>query len=166
MDLETLAECRQIFAYKRVVPNYPMNSEWVHPEHREIHDWLTHWGRWLQTARTPSHCDSAEWQYRSPQCWDERNPKPQAPNESHAATIESLMRITPKLSRKLLKLKYVYRAEPSWIAKRLRFPVKHYPQQLYAARQIVLNLTRHKLASTMHGRFHNLSLSDFVEISP
>jgi hypothetical protein len=142
-------------------------AEWVQPEHREIHDWLTQWGAWLRGHQSQRHCESAEWQYRSPQCWNDRNPKPEEPNPTQALTIEGLMRIVPKTSRKLLKLRYVYRAEPDWIAKRLRFHVEHYPQHLSTARQIVLNLTRHKLAPTMHGSFHNSSLSDFtVEVSP
>jgi hypothetical protein len=68
------------------------------------------------------------------------------------------MRVVPKGSRKLLKFRYVYQADHAWITKRLR--LQDYPQSLYTARQIVLNLTRHKLAPTVHGKFYNLSLSD------
>ena len=144
-------------------------TDWVPPEHREIHEFLLHWGRWLRSRGTQGHCASVEHRYRSPQCWDERNPRPPEPDARCAETIESLMRIVPRVSRKILKLSYVYRADGEFIARRLRFHVERYEEALYTARQIVLNLTRHKLAPTMHGSFHNLRLSDcftHVEAAP
>jgi hypothetical protein len=80
--------------------------------------------------------------------------------------IEQQMRIIPKLSRKLLKLKYVLRADKEFTARRLKFHVKRYDQLLYTARQIVLNLTRHQLEPTVHGRFSNVRLSGHPVISP
>jgi hypothetical protein len=140
-------------------------TEWIPPEHREIHEFLLHWGRWLQAHPIQGHCASIEHRFRSPQCWDERNPRPPEPDLARAMLIEGLMRIVPRVTRKILKLKYVHRADPEFIARRLRFHVKpheRYEQELYTARQIVLNLTRHALAPTVHGRFHNLVLSDYL----
>ena len=137
-------------------------QEWIPPEHREIHEFLLHWGRWLQFHGVQGHCASIEHRFRSPQCWDERNPRPPEPDLERAMLIEGLMRIVPRMSRKILKLKYVRRADREFISKRLRLHVEHYEQTLYTARQIVLNLTRHKLAPTLHGRFHNLVLSDYL----
>ena len=137
-------------------------QDWVPPEHREIHEFLQHWGRWLQWHNSVGHCASMEHRYRSPQCWEERNPRPPEPDAGQAQLIEGLMRIVPRVSRKLLKLRYVHRGDAAFIAKRLRFPIEQYDQALYTARQIVLNLTRHKLAPTVHGRFHNLVLSDYL----
>jgi hypothetical protein len=135
-------------------------SEWVPPEHREIHEFLDHWGRWLKSRGIQGHCASIEHRYRSPQCWDERNPRPPEPDAKRAELVESLMRIVPRLSRRVLKLRYVHRADNSFIAKRLK--LKDCDAALYTARQIVLNLTRHALAPTVHGRFHNLVLSDYL----
>ena len=137
-------------------------SEWIAPEHREIHDFLCHWGRWLKSRGVQGHCASIEHRYRSPQCWDERNPRPEEPDVRRAELVEGLMRIVPRLSRRVLKLKYVHRGDAAFIAKRLRFPMEHYDTELYRARQIVLNLTRHALAPTIRGRFHNLVLSDYL----
>ena len=136
-------------------------SEWVQPEHREIDEFLTSWGRWLKTKQIQGHCGSIEHQWRSPQCWDERHPRPEI-NESQAELIESLMRIVPKHSRKLLKLKYVHRCDPVFITRRLR--LKDYPQALYTARQIILNLARHALHPEKHGR--SLALSKELAHTP
>src|ERR1700704_2290016 len=138
-------------------------TEWVQPEHREVHDLLTNWGRWALSRSSPGHCASIEHRYNSPQCWNDRNPRPEEPNQPAALMIEQQMRIIPKLSRKLLKLKYVLRADKQFTSRRLRFHVDRYDQLLYTARQIVLNLTRHQLAPNVHGRFSNLKLSDSVE---
>jgi hypothetical protein len=140
-------------------------DEWIAPEHREIHEFLLHWGRWLRSHGVPGHCASIEHRFRSPQCWDERNPRPPEPDLRCALLIEGLMRIVPRVSRKILKLKYVHRGDAAFIQKRMRFHVERYEQELYTARQIVLNLTRHALAPTVHGRFHNteaLVLSDYL----
>ena len=137
-------------------------SEWVPPEHREIHEFLSHWGRWLKSRGIQGHCASIEHRYRSPQCWDERNPRPPEPDERQALLIEGLMRVVPRVSRKILKLRYVHQADAAFIAKRLRFHVDHYETELYRARQIVLNLTRHRLAPTVHGKLNNLVLSDYL----
>lgn len=141
----------------------PKPVETIPSEHLEIHEYLITWGRWISTRKQQGHCRSMEHHYRSPQCWNENYPKPEI-NEAQAALIESVMRIVPKTSRKLLKLRYALRAEPTFIVQRLR--LRDYPGASYTARQIVLNLTRHKLAPTMHGSFHNLRLSGLTEISP
>ncbi len=140
-------------------------TEWVQPEHREIHELLVNWGRWAVSRTGQGHCASMEHRYRSPQCWSDPQPKIEH-NEQLAFLIEQSMRIVPKLSRKLLKLKYVVRCDKEFISKRLRFHVERYDQALYTARQIVLNLTRHQLAPNVHGRFNNLRLPTPVEISP
>lgn len=140
-------------------------TEWVQPEHREIHDLLINWGRWAITPRTQAHCASIEHRFKSPQCWNDPEPKTEH-NEQLAFLIEHSMRIIPKLSRKLLKLKYVLKADRQFISKRLKFHVERYDQLLYTSRQIALNLTRHQLAPTVHGRFNNLRLPTPVEISP
>jgi hypothetical protein len=137
--------------------------EWIQPEHREIHDFLTQWGRWLKTQIIQGHCGSIEHRWRSPQCWNDPQPKLEV-NEGQALLIESLMRIVPKVSRKVLKLRYVHKADPEFIIKRLR--LRDYSIVIYTARQIVLNLTRHRLAPSVHGVFHNLSLSDILSRSP
>jgi hypothetical protein len=139
-------------------------SEWVHLEHREIHDFLLHWGRWLRTRKIQGHCASIEHRYKSPQCWDERNPRPEEPDLSKACLIEKQMRIVPKNSRKLLKLKYVLRCDKEFIIKRLR--PKDYDQSLYTARQIIKNLCWAQLAPTLKGRFHDSSLSGFLPSLP
>src|SRR5258706_9264572 len=140
-------------------------TEWVQPEHREIHELLVNWGRWALSRIGQGHCASMEHRYRSPQCWNDPQPRIEH-NEQLAFLIEQSMRIVPKLSRKLLKLKYVVRCDKEFISKRLRFHVERYDQALYTARQIVLNLTRHQLAPNVHGRFNNLRLPTPVEISP
>jgi len=140
-------------------------TEWVQPEHREIHELLVNWGRWALNRSSQGHCASIEHRYRSPQCWNDPQPKIEH-NEQLAFLIEQSMRIVPKLSRKLLKLKYVVRCDKEFICKRLRFHMERYDQALYTARQIVLNLTRHQLAPNVHGRFNNLRLPTPVEISP
>src|SRR6267378_6532853 len=114
-------------------------QEPIPPEHAEIHDLLTHWGRWLRSHLSQGHCGSIEHLYRSPQCWVDKNPRPPEINEASAILIETVMRLVPKLSRKLLKFRYVYHADREWIVKRLRLP--DFAQSLYTARQIVLNLT-------------------------
>ena len=141
-------------------------TEYVPTEHREIHDFLTTWGRWAVSHKVSGHCASMEHRYRSPQCWNDRDPRPEEPNLEIAVMIEGLMRIVPKVSRKILKLKYVAKADKRFTSQRLRFHPAKYDQLLYTARQIVLNLTRHKLAPTIHGRFNNLSLSDILSRSP
>lgn len=139
-----------------------VSDEWVHPEHREIHKWLIEWGRWLKAGGAANgHCASIEHRYKSPQCWDERNPRPPEPDLARAVLIEGLMRIVPKLSRKLLKLRYMMGGEEVWISRRLRLK-GDWVQHLYTARQIVLNLTRHRLAPTLHGKFSQFKLSDAV----
>jgi hypothetical protein len=50
------------------------------------------------------------------------------------------MRIIQPKPRKLLKLKYVYRADREWISKRLRFHQVQYDESLYTARQIIKRL--------------------------
>lgn len=142
------------------------SNEWVHPEHREIHEWLIEWGRWLKQGGAPNgHCASIEHRYKSPQCWDERNPRPPEPDIARALLIEGLMRIVPRVSRKLLKLRYMMGGEEVWISRRLRLK-GDWVQHLYTARQIVLNLTRHQLAPTLHGRFSQFRLSDaLVEVA-
>ncbi len=139
-------------------------SEMVAPEHLEIHEFLQQWGRWVLSRRVNGHCASIEHRYKSPQCWDERNPRPPEVNERAATLIESLMRIVPKAARKLLKLRYVYRADRDFITKRMR--LREFDQALYTARQIVLNLTRHALWPISHGKFNNLSLSGSAEARP
>lgn len=140
--------------------------EWVQPEHREIHDFLTAWGSWCRVPRGQAHCASIEHRYKSPQCWYALEPRPIPADEAQALLIERQMRIVQRVPRKLLKLRYVYRAEPLWIARRLRFPHREFEQRLYIARQIMLNLTRHQLAPTVHGRFHNLCLPDSLSRMP
>ena len=137
-------------------------TEWVQPEHREIHNWLMQWGGYLRTHLQYGHCGSAEWRWRSPQCWDERNPRPPEPDLTKALLVEELMRIVPRSSRKLLKFKYVLRADEGWIRKKIR--VRDYNQALYTARQIILNLVRHKLFPTSYGRFHHLALDSALEL--
>lgn len=141
-------------------------TEWVQPEHRETHEYLLAWGQWLKTRYPQGHCGSMEYHYRSPQCWDERNPRPQTPDESKALIIEHIMYWVEALSRKLLIRKYYQRGMPEWIARKLHFPFHQYDQRLYTARQCVLNLTRAELMPTIHGRFYNLRLPTFVENSP
>ena len=138
--------------------------ETIPPEHAEIHDYLIHWGRWVRTTNPQHHCGSLEHLYRSPQHWESPNPRPPEINAACAILVETCMRVVPKGSRKLLKFRYVYLADREWITKRLR--LQDFSQALYTARQIVLNLTRHAIAPTVHGKFHNLSLSDYVEIRP
>jgi hypothetical protein len=138
-------------------------QESIPPEHAEIHGYLTHWGRWVRSRASQGHCGSLEHRYRSPQRWESPTPRPEEINATCAVLVETCMRVVPKGSRKLLKFRYVYLADLEWITKRLRLP--DYPQSLYTARQIVLNLTRHKLAPTVHGKFHNLSLSDYASRS-
>src|SRR5882762_3259924 len=106
-----------------------MTPDWVPPEHREIHEFLQHWGRWLRTRPAKGHCASIEHRYRSPQCWDERNPRPPEPELGKAILIEELMRIVPRLARKILKLAYVYHADGQFIARRLR--LKDFDSALY-----------------------------------
>ena len=131
-----------------------MRSEWIHPEHREIHDYLLHWGRWLRTSYIQGMCGSVEHKYTSPQRWYPPEPKPEPPEEQKALLVERCMRIVHKGPRRLLKFKYVYRADQEWIQKRLR--LRDYSESLYTARQIVLNLVRHELYPMTHGRFHHL----------
>lgn len=130
-------------------------SEWIPPEHREINEFLIYWGMWLRIRLQQGHCGSAEHRWRSPQCWDDKEAKALT-DEGKALLVEHQMRIIPRISRKLLKLKYVGRADPEFIIKRLR--LREYEQSLYTARQIVLNLVRHELWPTIHGRFHGISL--------
>lgn len=132
--------------------------EWVHPEHREIHDYLIHWGRWLRSSYPQGMCRSIEHRYKSPQCWYPLEPKPEPPEERKAVLVEGCMRIVPRPSRKLLKFKYVYHADQEWIQKRLHLHADAYTEKLYTARQIVLNLVRAELFPGVHGRFHHLPL--------
>jgi len=141
-------------------------AEWVQHEHREIHAFLTAWGSWCRWSPAPAHCASIEHRYKSPQCWYPPEPRPPPVDEAQALLIERQMRIVQRVPRKLLKFRYVYRAEPIWIARRLRFHALEFDQRLYTARQIVLNLTRHSLAPMVHGRFHNLRLSDSLSRMP
>ena len=134
-------------------------SEWIQPEHRETHEFLLDWGRWSREHTIQGHCKSMEHRYRSPQCWYPQEPRPQTPDEMKATSVEHCMRIVPKLSRKLLKFKYIYRADQAWISKRLR--VSDYSQALYTARQIIKNLLWAQLAPTIHGKLYDYRLSDF-----
>ena len=138
-------------------------TEWVHPEHREIHIYLNEWGNWLRSRTIQGHCASIEHRYKSPQCWDERNPRPIEPDLSKAYLIERNMRIVPKGSRKLLKLKYVLRCDKDFITKRLR--LREYEVSLYTARQIIKNLCLTQSEHILPDRFHNLS-SDVLSSSP
>lgn len=139
-------------------------SEWVQPEHKETHDFLIHWGRWLRSAHLQGHCASIEHRYRSPQCWDERNPRPEEPDLSKALLIERQMRIIQKQPRKLLKLKYVLRCDKDFIIKRMR--LKEYDQSLYTARQIIKNLCWAELAPTLKGSLKQFKFSDVLSSSP
>src|SRR5258706_6330331 len=134
-------------------------TEWVQPEHREIHNLLINWGRWAISHASRGHCASIEHRYRSPQCWNDPQPKTEH-DEQLAFLIEQSMRIVPKLSRKLLKLKYVVRCDKEFIARRLR--LKDYDQALYTARQIALNLARAQLVPGRYGRFPGVRLSDML----
>ena len=69
------------------------------------------------------------------------------------------MRIIHKGPRRILKFKYVYRADQEWIQKRLHLHADAYTEKLYLARQIVLNLVRAELYPGTHGRFHHLTLA-------
>lgn len=135
-------------------------SEWVQPEHREIHEFLIHWGRWLRSSYQQGHCGSIEHRWKSPQCWYPLEPKPEPPEEQKALAVERCMRIIYKTPRRILKFKYVYRADREWIVKRMR--LKDYDQDLYTARQIVLNLLRVQIFPHSHGTFHHLDLTKAV----
>jgi len=135
--------------------------EWIPPEHQETHDFLIHWGRWLRFTLPQGHCASIEHRYRPPPCWYPLEPRPEEPDIKKAELVEQLMRIVPKYSRKILKFRYLYRADREWMTKRLRS--KDLDQEIYTARQIIKNLLWAKLAPTIKGRFNNLRFSDYVE---
>ena len=152
-------------------------TEWIQPEHREIHEWLQSWGRWLKTQVGQGHCASIEHRYIRKNAaydaatgwgdWNTTPPKrpPEMPlNEFQATIVESVMRIVLPEPRKLLALKYYNRATPQWSARRLHFAYHLYEGKLYTARQVVLSLTRHVLFPHT-GRFHNLRLPTLVEIA-
>ena len=140
--------------------------EWVHPEHREVHDYLLHWGRWLRVSNPQGQCRSIEHRYRSPQCWYPPEPRPEPPEEQKAQSIEKVMRIVQKGPRRLLKFKYVYRADREWISKRLRLDGDRYETQLYTARQIIKVLTFPKLVPTLIVSTHNSARPAQTEIRP
>jgi len=143
--------------------------EWIPPEHREIHDYLIHWGKWLKEHHPPGHCLSIEHRYRlkrlddTPYGWGEWTttpPKPPAmpPQEWMALIVERQMRWVPEDARKLLAMKYYRRGSQTWICRKLRIKPYQWGDKLYAARQNVLNLTRADLFPKKHGRFGDLNL--------
>src|SRR5258708_20272597 len=100
-------------------------TEWVQPEHREIHAFLTAWGSWCRWSPVPAHCASIEHRYKSPQCWYALEPRPEPADETQALLIERQMRIVQRAARKLLKFRYVYRPEPICIPPPLPSPPRH-----------------------------------------
>ena len=152
-----------------------LRDEWIPPEHREVHDYLISWGRWLWTHYPQGHCRSIEHRFRlkprgddTPNGWGDwlTTPPPQTPipiEEGKALIVECQMRWLPELHRDLLALKYYRRGTSQWIARKLRIKPHEFGDKLYAARQNVLNLTRADLWPTVRGRFHNLRLPTSVE---
>jgi hypothetical protein len=132
-------------------------GEWVQPEHREVHDYLLHWGRYVRVSYPQGHCWSIEHRYRSPQCWYPPDPKPAPVNATWASLVERNMRIVPRVSRRLLKFKYVDRADHAWIRRRLH--LRDFDPELYKARQIIKNLTSELAVTSI--RFHNPEHSEF-----
>ena len=72
---------------------------------------LRNWARWLTLPEPMGpempKCRSAEGQYTSPQCWDERLPRPLEPNPHDAWRIETIVRYLPAQEARVLRVWYV-----------------------------------------------------------
>ena len=72
---------------------------------------LREWARWVTWPEPigpePAGCHSAESAYRSPQCWDERLPRPLEPDWRLGWRIEGIVRALPPHEAKAVRVWYV-----------------------------------------------------------
>lgn len=113
----------------------------VAPEHQDTHQELTLWGRWARSGAITGRCGSIEHNYRPPPCWHPPEPRPELPTDTQALETERLMRHLRRLPRLILKFVYVFRADGTFISRRLKFREWEYDERLYSARQAFKVLT-------------------------
>lgn len=77
----------------------------------QVRAMLREWARWVTWPEpmgpAPASCRSAEHNYRSPQCWDERLPRPIEPDWRIAWKVEAIIRTMPRLDAKVVRVWYV-----------------------------------------------------------
>lgn len=74
-----------------------------------LHRRLINWSRWCRQHQRPGHCASIEHQYRSPQCWNEQEPRPEPIDIFDGQAMEWTVRKLQPLYRDILRLRYVKR---------------------------------------------------------
>ena len=78
----------------------------------QVRAMLREWARWVTWPEPlgpkDAGCGSAESAYRSPQCWDDRLPRPIEPDWRIGLRIEAVVRDMPKVDARVLRAWYVF----------------------------------------------------------
>jgi hypothetical protein len=123
-------------------------SEVIPPvEHAVIDERLEAWGHWSQRRRGGwnSACGSAEGNYRAP--WRQwhyptaQEMMPHSPNRE-MLDVDRAVLCLPEGYRELVKCHYFYRLAPRKTMRRLAIHVTAWTDQIYRARQMVINNLR------------------------
>lgn len=89
----------------------PIKADSGHLPISHVRKLLREWARWVTWPEPlgpqSATCRSAEHNYRSPQCWDERLPRPIEPDWRIAWRIETIIRTLPATEAKLVRVWYV-----------------------------------------------------------
>ena len=87
----------------------------------DIRQRLINWGRWCREGQRYGHCASIEHNYRSPQCWNEPEPKPDPINIHDGQAVEWAVRVLHVEQRTILRLRYVRRYNWQALQRRFKF---------------------------------------------
>jgi len=86
----------------------------------ELEKRLINWGRCQRDRARWSHCASIEHRWRSPQCWDQSEPKPDTDLLDAFLVEKAWVRMMSPRSKQLLRLLYVKRWQPMQILWRIK----------------------------------------------
>jgi len=86
----------------------------------ELEKRLINWGRCQRDRARWSHCASIEHRWRSPQCWDPSEPKPDNDLLDAFLVEKAWVRMMNPKSKQVLRLMYVKRWQPMQIMWRVK----------------------------------------------
>lgn len=86
----------------------------------ELEKRLINWGRCQRDRARWSHCASIEHRWRSPQCWDPMEPKPDNDLLDAILVEKAWVRLMSPRQKQLLRLLYVKRWQPLQIMWRIK----------------------------------------------